>query len=159
MDDCVTMAAVGDINLSHYLRGHTRAGGALWAFEPCLEHLRADVLFGNLECLLFKPGWADEPPLHRDRLHLAWPEALGLPRAGFDVVGLANNHILDFGPRIAAETVEFLETHGIAHVGFGAAPVRARRPAVLERNGLRIGFLAYVEDVPDLARRVDPGPA
>lgn len=159
MDPTVTIAAVGDIDLADYIRPCTAAHGPLWAFEPCLSLLRADIVFGNLECVTFQPPWPDEPPNERESFHLSWPEAMGLVYAGFDVLGLANNHILDYGPRPAIETIEFCRRHGMAPVGAGADQVQARGPAVLERSGVKVGFLAYVEDVPGLKRQVAPGPA
>ncbi len=159
MDSTITIAAVGDIDIADCLRPRTRAHGPLWAFEPCLELLRADVLFGNLECVTFRPPWPDEPPNERESFHLSWPEAMGLVEAGFDVLGLANNHILDYGPARALETIEFCRRHGIAPVGVGADQEEARRAAVVERGGVKVGFLAYVEDVPGLKRQAAPGPA
>ncbi len=159
MDPTITIAAVGDIDIADYLRPRTAASGPMWAFEPCRDLLRADILFGNLECVAFRPPWPEEPPNERESFHLSWPEAMGLVQAGFDVLGLANNHILDYGADRAMETIEFCRSNGIAHVGLGADPAGARRPAVIERRGVKVGFLAYVEDVPGLKRQTDPGPA
>jgi hypothetical protein len=159
MRQTITIAAVGDIDIADTLRPQTRAYGPLWAFEPCLDLLRADILFGNLECVTFRPGWLDEPPNERESFHLSWPEAAGLQQAGFDVLGLANNHCLDYGPQRALETIEFCREHNITPVGLGRDQADARRPALIEREGIRVAFLAYVEDVPGLKRQVHPGPA
>lgn len=159
MSQTITIAAVGDIDIADYLRPRTCAHGPLWAFEPCLDRLRADILFGNLECVAFKTPWPDEPPNERESFHLSWSEAMGLVQAGFDVLGLANNHCLDYGPEKALETIEFCRRHGILPVGLGADQAQARQPAILERGGVKVGFLAYVEDVPGLKRQVRPGPA
>ncbi len=159
MSQTITIAAVGDIDVADLLRPQTCTHGPLWAFKPCLDLLRADILFGNLECVTFKPPWPDEPPNERESFHLSWSEAMGLVHAGFDVLALANNHILDYGPDRALETIEFCRQHGIAPIGLGTDPAQARQPAVIERDGVKVGFLAYVEDVPGLRRQVFPGPA
>lgn len=159
MDDSITIAAVGDVNLADYIRPQTALHGPLWAFESCLPALKAELLFGNLECVTFRPPWPQEPANIRESFHLPWSEARGLAQAGFSVVNLANNHILDYGPDRAMETIAFCETHGIAPIGFGRDQVKARQPAIFDRHGVRVAFLAYVEDVPSLNRQITPGPA
>ena len=62
---------------------------------------------------------------------------------GFDVVSLANNHIMNYGPEGLAQTLEILDEAGIAHCGAGMNLADAHRPAVLERDGFRVAFLAY----------------
>lgn len=159
MSEMITIAAVGDVNLADYIRPQTNRHGPAWAFEPCLQLLQADLLFGNLECVTFRPHWPDEPPNVRESFHLSWDEALGLERAGFSVLNLANNHILDYGTDCGVQTAEFCRQHGIAPVGFGATSAEARKPALLERKGVRVAFLGYVEDMPGLRRQASPGPA
>jgi hypothetical protein len=63
--------------------------------------------------------------------------------AGFDLLGLANNHALDFGPEGLAETVARLHTAGIASVGVGPDPAAAAQPVIRDSGGLRLAFLAF----------------
>src|SRR6185503_11475502 len=56
---------------------------------------------------------------------------------------LANNHMSDFGPAGVLETVATLDTAGIGHFGAGADLATARTPWIVERNGLKLGFLGY----------------
>lgn len=71
--------------------------------------------------------------------------------AGFDVVSLANNHGMDYGPETLLEGLDLLRAQGIAPVGAGANWDEAHAPAIIERNGLRFAFLGYV-NVPVEAR-------
>jgi poly-gamma-glutamate synthesis protein (capsule biosynthesis protein) len=97
----------------------------------------ADVLFGNLECCLYAPtgnrSLGDEgfyaPP--------AAGEALTL--AGYHAVGTANN--VNYGPDAITQSLRELDRLGIAHTGSGADRDAAHAPAVIERGGLRFGFL------------------
>lgn len=108
------------------------------------ELAAADLTIGNLECAIGLGG-TPAPKAYR---FLAPPAATAtLTSAGFDLVSLANNHILDWGDAALAETAASLDAAGIAHVGAGANAAAARAPAVIERNGLRLAFLGYV-DVP-----------
>jgi poly-gamma-glutamate capsule biosynthesis protein CapA/YwtB (metallophosphatase superfamily) len=157
MDNTITLAAVGDISICKYIRENARKHGPAWPFELCREPLRADLAFGNLECVAYKPG-TDEPT-SRLQMIMDWNEGAGLKEAGFAVLNLANNHILDFGGQPGLQTVGFCDNYGIAHLGFGADQTQARQPVLLERAGIKVAFLGYAEDVPGLKRQVAPGPA
>jgi poly-gamma-glutamate synthesis protein (capsule biosynthesis protein) len=104
----------------------------------------ADVLVGNLECALTAGG--EQQP--KSYTFAALPEtAQALALAGFDVLSLANNHVMDYGNQGLVDTRNNLGHYGIASVGAGANVSEAHAPVILERNGLRLAFLAYV-DVP-----------
>jgi hypothetical protein len=91
---------------------------------PFAELLRlADLTIGNLEGVLA----AHDEPGTRPKCHHAakgcfafrMPPELGahLVAAGFDVLSLANNHILDFGEKARAATQRHLDALGIKHTG------------------------------------------
>ena len=88
-----------------------------------------------------------------------------LAEHGIRVVSLANNHVADFGDQGVLDTMASLDAAGIVHCGAGSSDTMARRPAIAQVNGLRVGFLSvmqrydmYVAD--DVyARRGRPGPA
>ena len=61
---------------------------------------------------------------------------------GFDVLSLANNHVGDYGERALRQTLDRFADGKIATVGAGPNAEQARRPVILERGGVRIGFLA-----------------
>ena len=94
-----------------------------------LDDLAPDVRLINLETTITTSGeFADRKPvcyrMHPDNL-----PALTAVRP--DVCALANNHILDFGPRGLTDTVAALTRAGIRGIGAGADLPTARRPAVL----------------------------
>ncbi len=62
---------------------------------------------------------------------------------GFDVVSVASNHSMDWGPEALLDTIKHFEDKGIATIGAGKNLEEARRPAILERNGIKVAFLAY----------------
>ena len=61
----------------------------------------------------------------------------------FDVVSLASNHAMDWGEDALLDTIEHFRHQGIAVAGAGRNLEEARRPAILERNGVRVAVLAY----------------
>ena len=67
--------------------------------------------------------------------------------AGIDVASLASNHSADHGPVALEDTIDFFAEMGIAAIGAGRDIAEARRPAFIDRNGVRIAFLAYVSVV------------
>lgn len=154
----VTVAIVGDIRLDGPVGAIAREEGEAAPVALVREALKADILLGNLE----QPLTARGTPAAKKFTFRAPPErAKVLAACGFDVVGLANNHVMDFGPDGLTDTLAALDTAGLPHLGAGKDAAGARRPLVLERNGLKVGFLALTSTFPEenWARRDRPGVA
>src|SRR5687767_15973909 len=62
---------------------------------------------------------------------------------GFDVVSLASNHAMDWGEDALLDTAALLRDKGMHVIGAGKNLQDARRPAVVEKNGIKVAFLAY----------------
>lgn len=67
----------------------------------------------------------------------------GLVTAGIDYVSLANNHIGDAGNAGILQTIANLEERGLAYSGAGEDLDAARKPAMLEANGVTVAVLGY----------------
>jgi poly-gamma-glutamate synthesis protein (capsule biosynthesis protein) len=63
--------------------------------------------------------------------------------AGFDVLTLANNHAVDYGPGALLDTLRYLRAARIKTIGAGATDVQAHSPALVRAGGLTIAFLGY----------------
>lgn len=114
--------------------------------EPYFDKVRtvfaqADVLVGQVEwphtrrglvCAVEMPAPAADPD------HLA-----AVKNAGFDIATLSSNHMFDQGPYGVLDTVNGLRALGIATVGAGSNLAEAREPAIVEKNGIKVGVLAY----------------
>lgn len=113
-----------------------------------------DLILANLECAVTDRT----TPQGRKRFNLRTPAAtLDLFDPRF-VLGLANNHVLDFGTEGLADTQAALESHALAHAGAGRNRDAARRPVLREVHGVRVAFICaadprYAADDPDA-----PGP-
>jgi poly-gamma-glutamate synthesis protein (capsule biosynthesis protein) len=106
----------------------------------------ADLAFLNLEHNLARSGelMKGKPTHHRGR-----PELIeGFHEAGFDALTIANNHMLDFGLESFFDTLGLLKEHSFPFIGAGRNLAEARKPVILERNGLSIGILAYSTTLP-----------
>lgn len=76
----------------------------------------------------------------------AEPEcARGLRSVGFDVLSVANNHIMDHGPEGLADTTQACQESGILTVGAGRNLHESCQPLFLERQGIRVGIVAAAE--------------
>lgn len=78
---------------------------------------------------------------------------------GFGAVGLANNHVGDFGPRAVGETLEHCHDAGLLTVVAGADSAAAEAPLFLELNGLRVAIVAATEGNLGAARPARAGVA
>lgn len=117
------------------------------AYRAGAEFLRGgDIVFGNCEGV-FADDW-DRAPSAGPPVVVPTANAAPLARAGFDVLSLANNHIGDGGHRGLLSTEQTLRGLGIATVGAGRDIAAARAPAIVERDGLRVAFLAYASVFP-----------
>lgn len=67
---------------------------------------------------------------------------------GFDAVTVANNHMWDFGPEALLDTRALLIEKGIVPTGAGRDLDEARKPAIVEKNGVKVGFLGYCSVIP-----------
>lgn len=106
---------------------------------------QADIAFANLEMPLSDRGRLGGLQRDgRDSVFRGPPSFAGvLAWAGIDVVSTANNHALDAGEEGLLDTRASLLAAGVQPVGTGRNLDEARRPAVIERHGVRIAFLAY----------------
>jgi len=76
-------------------------------------------------------------------IHSPAEDFFRLKELNVGVVSLANNHILDLSSEGFEATLKLLESNNIRHCGAGRNLTEARTPAFIEKNGLKVGFLAY----------------
>ncbi|MDH3692583.1 MAG: CapA family protein, partial [Gammaproteobacteria bacterium] len=145
----IVFGAVGDICLRRGVAKGIAKWGMDWPFDEMRSELsRADILFGNMECVLVP---AESLPDHINSSELICPFpgedcASALAHAGFNFLNLAANHVLDAGTAGMHYTKKTLESAGIATGGVGNTQKEARTPVILVVAGLRIGILCYCED-------------
>ena len=105
----------------------------------------ADIRLGQCERTYSERGWepqfATGPTGHHSRLHPRLARVWDA--AGIDIVSVASNHAMDWGPEALIDTVELFRSKGKMVIGGGRDDAEARAPAIVERNGVRIAFLAY----------------
>lgn len=135
----------GDVMLSRYVgRLARQKHDPAWPLRQLAPLLSsADIAFVNLESPFSDLG----KPVERGMVFKAEPEMIeALVAAGIDVVSTANNHARDFGAHGVEFTLDWLGRHGIAAVGTAATPALSHQGVVVERHGVRFGFVAYTYD-------------
>jgi poly-gamma-glutamate capsule biosynthesis protein CapA/YwtB (metallophosphatase superfamily) len=107
---------------------------------------QGDIRFCQLETNLSTRG----TPLPQARLPMrAHPNsARAFSDCGFEVISFASNHCMDFGQEAFFDTIDAIKANGMEPIGVGRNILEARCPAILERNGTRIAFLAYNSILP-----------
>ncbi|MCJ7630499.1 MAG: CapA family protein, partial [Longimicrobiales bacterium] len=138
--DEVRLMFVGDVMIGRWIGELIEKYGSEYPLQPAHPFLRgADIAFGNLESPL-----TTAPYLRRGYNLVANPAHVSsLVLAGFDVMGLGNNHITDHGSVGITQTVQTLEEAGIAYVGAGTAITEAHRSWIGEMSSVRVAYLAY----------------
>jgi poly-gamma-glutamate synthesis protein (capsule biosynthesis protein) len=137
-----TVTVAGDVMLGRRVGARlAQAGDPAAALRPLARRLgAADLTIGNLESTLSRAG---RPRQGGDSFAAAPSVREGLRLAGFDVLSLANNHVGDFGPTALRRTVARVRRGGFLPVGAGRDLDVAMQPAVIERNGVSFGVLAF----------------
>ncbi|MDZ7822071.1 MAG: CapA family protein [Candidatus Marinimicrobia bacterium] len=102
----------------------------------------ADLSVANLEgCLMDSGGTPKDSWGKTERSFIfRMPESYvhHILDAGFDAVGLANNHMRDMGYQSYRRTMEVCDSTGLRHAGIYSAPADT-----FTINGIRFGFAAF----------------
>jgi len=126
-----------------------------------LEHViatmnEADVVYANLEGLLVESsGPAYDLPLKNGWTHLGPESGAALTAGNLAAVGVANN--VAFGRDNILASLGVLDANGIAHTGAGRNLSEAHQPAIVERGGVRFGFLQYTSKWYDESEQMATG--
>jgi poly-gamma-glutamate capsule biosynthesis protein CapA/YwtB (metallophosphatase superfamily) len=137
--EVTTLAAVGDIMLGRRVGTRHRTDLAA-PLKPFAKRLAAaEITVGNFESTLSTDG----SPTQGGDSFAASPRVIrGLRAAGFDLLSLANNHVGDYGDRALRQTLDRFAATKIDTVGAGRDLAAARQPVVIQRDGIRVGFIA-----------------
>ena len=110
----VSVVFVGDVMLDNGPGNVVAAGRD--PFAACAELLLdADFTVGNLECVLGRGG----KQILKAYTFRGAADSPRFLKPYFSVLGVANNHALDFGPEGLVECLAELDRSGIPHCGGG----------------------------------------
>ena len=138
-----TLAFVGDIMLDRGVKQSVVKNGTgdyNYAFADLDKLKDADILIGNLEGPISDKG-RDTGKAYSFRFSPAVIPVL--EKQGFDVLSIANNHAGDWGISAFADMLTEFKSSSIQLVGGGNSFVDTDQPKVVEKNGVRFGFLSF----------------
>jgi poly-gamma-glutamate capsule biosynthesis protein CapA/YwtB (metallophosphatase superfamily) len=159
----VTIAAIGDVithesQLQAGKRGnHYDFKGFFQVVQPYLSS--TDLTVANLETTLAGPNkpYSGYPNFNT-------PDEIldAVQYSGIDILTTANNHSYDTGEKGVIRTHLTIKKKGFLTTGTAPSP-KERKGILVEKNGIKIGFLAYTEQVNGtsvnksyLINRIDP---
>jgi len=135
MEKTISISCVGDLILDEPAPMAPYFAGSRDVLQ------KQDILIGHVETPHTKrnlPSCVDiqAPPSAPEHLDV-------LKDIGFDICSVAGNHLYDCGPYGVTDTVEKLKELGIRPAGGGKCLEEARKPAIVEKDGIRTGVLSY----------------
>ena len=137
----VNFIAVGDIMLSRNVARHAeKAWSAEWIWTHISDFLLgSDFVFGNLE---WPTNGTNAYSYDKVLTFNALPKLITtLKSVGFEMINLANNHILDQGQRGITETKKLLDSLNIKTTGASDKAEEVWKPTIIEKNGIKIAFI------------------
>lgn len=139
----VLIGASGDVLFHTRVVAAAEANGGFDHLFSGLRRIISDeeIAFANLET----PLSVHHAPTRGDPPRLGAPPsaAAAMRRAGFDVLSVANNHAWDQRVQGMVETLAALRRANIVAVGAGDSESEAPGPVFIERNGIRVAFVAF----------------
>jgi len=145
----MTLAFAGDLMLDRgvknsVLKNFNNDYSALFEKLDILK--KSDISFANLEGTASDQG-IDQKNLYSFRMDPAVIPAL--KGAGISVLSVANNHVADWGRLAYIDTFSRLKENEILYTGGGNNRTEAETPAIIEKYGMKIGFLGFSDKGPD----------
>lgn len=143
VEDGFTLTAVGDCISSRVLSPRLETDPSFAAIIELLR--RGDVAFGNLETGVFDIRGFEGYQRTMDDWAIVGPPAVArdLRSLGFQLMGRANNHALDWSIAGMRETGRWLDDAGIVHAGVGETLAQARAPRYLETPQGRVALVSF----------------
>ena len=145
----ISFCAVGDIlvhtNVYKYASQLAQGTEYEYDFKPMFENIKeiissADIAFANQEtpCAGKERGYSGYPTFNT-------PDEIAdaVLYAGFDIVNIANNHMLDKGEKGHARNIEFWSSKPVTLIGGYKDRDDYENIRVIEKDGVKIALLAY----------------
>lgn len=148
IEPIINLTAVGDLMMSSWIIDVVQENGIDFPFDSTRQFIEsADVAIANLEA----PLTSSEERFEDKKYTFKVPSdfVYGIANAGFDVVTMANNHIVDFGCEGILDSFAALEGAGLFHCGAGRNRDEACAPTIVDVNGVKVAFLGFSMTYPD----------
>lgn len=137
----ISIVAVGDI-MFHIPQVKNAYNGKTYDFSGAFKDIRselqaADITVGNYEAVTLPARRLSGFP----RFNVPEETIDAIKYAGFDVLSIANNHIMDYEQVGLISTKRLINKRGILTIGAGEK--KEKKYTIINKNGIKVGFLAY----------------
>jgi poly-gamma-glutamate synthesis protein (capsule biosynthesis protein) len=116
---------------------------------------KSDIVFANLE------GTASDKGEDMHNLYSFQMDPSVIPvmaGAGIDILSVANNHVGDYGRASYVDTLARLKENEILYTGGGNNASEAETPTIIEKYGMKIGFLGFSDVGPEWMKAEEDKP-
>lgn len=131
LDKNLSLTLTGDVKIDHLSTS---------SLESFLFLKDADITFGSIEGPASDLGYDIG---NKDSVRIDPAVLPVLSEAGFDALSVAGEHIGDWGITALEDTLKSLRANGISYVGGGLNGSDAGRVKIIEKNGIKVGFLGF----------------
>lgn len=144
----INLIFAGDTCLDVGARRNISKYGVDYPFQQVKDEVKnADFSFLNLETSVTEKT----TPYPKEYNYKSTFESLqGITNAGFDLVGLANNHSMDYGVDGLLDTFDNLKKANIPYIGAGRNATEAYQAHTEIIKGKTIKFLSFSNVLPDI---------
>lgn len=154
----VRMVFVGDIMMTRGVEASVKknySGDFSKLFENVSIVSSADIAFANLEGAVSDTG-NNVGSKYSFRMN---PVILPvLKKTGFDIVSFANNHVGDWNVTAFNDTRTRVDNEGILYTGAGNNHKQASQVKIIEKNGMKIGFIGFSDVGPNWIKATETNP-
>jgi len=115
----------------------------------------SDLNIANLEGPITTSNFLSAKPGSRIKI---LPHCInGIKNSGFNILVGANNHIGDYGEKGIIDTIEVCKSHDISLLGVGLNVNEAKLPIIYEKQGKKVGIVAFADTEFGMASVFNPG--
>ncbi|MFC5651820.1 CapA family protein [Paenibacillus solisilvae] len=152
----IRIVFAGDLMMDGSVKKAIHKRGADFPFYQIRKEVsKADYAVVNLETSVSTATEKDNNQLFNFKSD-PWALA-GVKHAGFDMVSLANNHVLDYKKRGFMDTIRSLNQYGLAYVGAGNNEEEAYAAKTLNLKGKTVKIAAFSRFLPTWEWIAQPG--
>ena len=144
----LTMTMVGDVMLGRHVEEVIKNNGPDYLFRyvrPYFDH--SDYVSGNFENPVLKEKVSNYSEAEKDiHLHTNLGAIKAVKNAGFTVLNLANNHMMDYQEKGLQDTLNVFEDSYVDYVGAGWNRKDAKEQINYQDvNGIRVATLGFTD--------------
>ncbi|MDR6226398.1 CapA family protein [Desmospora profundinema] len=147
-EDLLTMTMVGDMMFGRYVGKAGERNGYDHLFNRVQPYFNeSDLVTGNVASPILKGNPEDYPKEgnKENRLHARDEAAVGIKKAGFSSVNLANNYTMNYGAPGLLDTISTFRDLDLPTVGAGSDRYDSRRVLYQNVNGIKVATLGVTD--------------